>query len=130
MAIVVVCDFDNLDPWINALKKVDPSTEIIRIEEVEDKSSVEFVLAWNYPHGLFRDYPGVKTISSMGAGVDHLINDPFLPKHINIVRIVDPRLSQDMYEFALAVIMNRLRQLTNFRENQMKGIWKKKRYLH
>ncbi len=129
MAIVVVCDFDNLDPWINALKKVDPSTEIIRIEEVEDKSSVEFVLAWNYPHGLFRDYPGVKTISSMGAGVDHLINDPFLPKHINIVRIVDPRLSQDMYEFALAVIMNRLRQLTNFRENQMKGIWKKKRYL-
>lgn len=129
MAIVVVCDFDNLDPWINALKKVDPSVDIIKIKEVEDKSSVEFVLAWNYPHGLFREYPGVKTISSMGAGVDHLINDPLLPKHINIVRIVDPRLSQDMYEFALAVIMNRLRQLTHFRENQQRGIWKKKRYL-
>ncbi len=129
MAIVVVCDFDNLEPWINALKEVDPSVDIIKINEVKDKSSVGFVLAWNYPHGLFRKYPGVKTISSMGAGVDHLVNDPLLPENINIVRIVDPRLSQDMFEFALAVIMNRLRQLTQFRENQMRGIWKKKRYL-
>ncbi|MFO7923160.1 MAG: glyoxylate/hydroxypyruvate reductase A [Bacteroidales bacterium] len=129
MAIVVVCDLDNLEPWTKAMKMVDPSVDIITIDEVKDKSSVQFVLAWNYPHGLFREYPGLKTISSMGAGVDHLVNDPLLPENIKIVRIADPMLSQDMYEFSLAVIMNRLRLLTNFRENQIKGVWKRKRYL-
>ena len=34
-----------------------------------------------------------------------------------------------MYEFALAVIMNRLRQLTLYNDNQRMGIWTKKVYM-
>ena len=129
MAIIIASDIKNLEPWTSALKKADASVEIMTMDEVKDKSLVEFVLAWNYPHGRFREYPRLKTIYSMGAGVDHLLNDPFLPENIKVVRIIDPRLSQDMYEFALAVIMNRLRMLTHFRENQKQGTWKKKRYM-
>jgi glyoxylate/hydroxypyruvate reductase len=129
MAIVIVSDVDNLKPWISALKKNDPGVEIMTLDEVKDKSSIKFALAWNYPHGLFREFPSLKTISSMGAGVDHLINDPLLPENVNLVRINDPRLTRDMYEFTLALIMNRMRMLTFYRENQLNGIWKKKRYL-
>ncbi len=128
MAIHVVCDLHNLEPWVRALKNVDNSVEIATIDNVKDKSSVEFVLAWTYPHGMFEEYPNLKTISSMGAGVDHLMSDPRLPPEVNVVRIVDPMLTQDMYEFTLAVIMNRLRLLTHFSENQRQGIWKRKRY--
>ena len=129
MAIVIVSDIKNLEPWNKALKKADPSIDIITHNEVKDKSAIEFVLAWNYPHGFLNNYPRLKTISSMGAGVDHIINDKFLPEHIRIVRIIDPSLSNDMYEFSLAVIMNRLRQLTNYQENQRLRIWKKRMYL-
>lgn len=128
MAIVIFSDIENIDQWIDALKKEDPSVDVIHREKIKDKTFVEFALTWNYPHGLFSEYPSVKTIMSMGAGVDHLVNDPILPEKINIVRIVDPALSQDMFEFALAVIMNRLRMLTYFHENQRKKIWKRKRY--
>lgn len=128
MAIVIFSDIENIDQWIDALKKEDPSVDVIKREEIKDNTFVEFALTWNYPHGLFREYPSVKTIMSMGAGVDHLVNDPLLPENINIVRIIDPTLSQDMFEFALAVIMNRLRMLTHFHENQRQKIWKRKRY--
>jgi glyoxylate/hydroxypyruvate reductase len=129
MAIVIASDIKNIQPWIDALKKNDPAPEVIMIDQVEDPSQVEFVLAWNYPHGLLNKYPRLKTVSSMGAGVDHIVADPTLPEGINIVRIIDQRMSDDMYEFTLAAIMNRLRMLTHYREKQMEGIWKKKRYL-
>ncbi len=129
MAIYVVCDLENLEPWVRALKNVDNSVEIATIDNVKEKSPVEFVLAWTYPHGMFEEYPDLKTISSMGAGVDHLLSDPRLPPHVKVVRIVDPMLSRDMYEFTLAVIMNRMRLLTHFSKNQQRGIWKRKRYL-
>jgi glyoxylate/hydroxypyruvate reductase len=129
MAIVIVSDIKNLQPWINALKKEDPSIEVTTMENISDKKVVKFALAWNYPHGLFLEYPEIKTISSMGAGVDHLISDPLLQENIRIVRIVDPLLSQDMYEFTLALIMNRLRKITYYHDNQKKGLWKKRKYL-
>lgn len=129
MAIIIASDIKNIQPWINALKKADSTVEVLISDNVRDKTEVEFALSWNHPHGLFREYPNIKTISSMGAGVDHLLKDPYLPENINIVRIIDRRLSQDMYEFTLAVIMNRLRMLTHYFENQNRKIWKKKRYL-
>jgi len=129
MTVVIVSDFANPQPWINGLKKADPEVEVIMHDELQDRSKVEFALAWNHPPGIFMQFPNLKTISSLGAGVDHLLKDPDIPSHINIVRIIDPLLSQDMFEFALAVIMSRLKSLVHFRENQHKKVWKKKRYL-
>ena len=128
MPVVIVTDFANPEPWINALKKADPEVEVIMHDDLQDRSQVEFALAWNHPPGIFMTFPNLKTISSMGAGVDHLLKDQNIPAQVNIVRIIDPLLSQDMYEFALAVIMNRMKNLGLFRENQQQKIWKKKRY--
>lgn len=129
MSIVIVSDFANPEPWISALKKADPEVEVVLYDELKDRSKMEFALAWNHAPGIFMQFPGLKTISSLGAGVDHLLKDPDIPAHINIVRIIDPLLSQDMFEFALAVIMSRLKNLGHFRENQHQKVWKKKRYL-
>jgi len=128
MPIVILSDFANPEPWINALKKAAPDLEVMVFNKSLDRSQVEFALAWNHPPGIFMTFPNLKTISSMGAGVDHLLKDQNIPAQANIVRIIDPLLSQDMYEFALAVIMNRMKNLTHFRENQQQKIWKKKRY--
>ncbi len=129
MSILIASDIKNLKPWIRALKKTAPEVKVITAEDVKDKSAVEFILAWNFPHGRFKEYPHLKTIFSLGAGVDHLLDDPNLPEKVEVVRIIDPKLSHDMYEFSLAVIMNRLRMLTRYRENQLQGIWKRKMYL-
>jgi glyoxylate/hydroxypyruvate reductase len=129
MAIVIFSDFPNLDPWINAIKKADSKVEVISYNEVTDPASVFFALAWNHAPGIFMQFPNLKTISSLGAGVDHLLKDLDIPAQISIVRIIDPLLSQDMFEFALAVIMSRLKNLHHFHESQHKKVWKKKRYL-
>ena len=129
MSLMIVSPDKHPVSWIRALRDAAPGIEVLPRHEVSDPASVVFALAWSHPPGIFSQYPNLKCISSMGAGVDYLLRDKEIPAHIPIVRIIDPKLSHDMFEFALAVIMNRLRGLTHYRQNQEQRYWKKKPYL-
>ena len=129
MSLVVFSKVHKVKPWIDALKEAGPDIEILTHDKVQDKEKVLFALAWNHPRGIFKQFPNLKCISSMGAGVDHIMSDPDIPEKAAVVRIVDPLLSQDLAEFALALIMNHLRGITNYRLLQDQILWKKKRYL-
>ncbi len=128
MALVIFSNVHKVKPWIDALKAEDPGIEVITHEEIKDKNKVLYALAWNHPRGIFREYPNLKCISSMGAGVDHIMTDPDIPEQIKIVRIADPLLSQDIAEFSLAVIMNHMRSLTLYRLQKEQKRWKRSRY--
>jgi len=128
MAIVII-NPKGVEPWINALKQVDPNLDIRIFPKDTNRAEIDFALTWRHPHGIFKDYPNVKCISSMGAGVDHLLKDPDLPENVVIARLVDPFLAQDMAEFVLALIMNHLRDLNAFKIKQTQSIWKPGDYL-
>jgi glyoxylate/hydroxypyruvate reductase len=128
MSILIATPSQNLDHWKQAMRDVDPSIEVFLHNESHNPDEVEFALAWNHPHGIFSKYPNLSCISSMGAGVDHLLEDKTIPGQIEITRLIDPQLSQDMFEFVLAAIMNSLRGLTRYSMQQAKGFWKKHSY--
>ncbi|MEQ8302414.1 MAG: glyoxylate/hydroxypyruvate reductase A [Cyclobacteriaceae bacterium] len=128
MAIVVISPKE-IDIWIKALKEVDASLDIRAFPNDTGKKDIDFALTWRHPYGIFKEYPNLKCISSMGAGVDHLLKDPDLPRQAALTRLVDPYLAQDMTEFVLALCMNHLRDLYSFKIKQTQSIWKPGRYL-
>ncbi|MBW6478178.1 MAG: glyoxylate/hydroxypyruvate reductase A [Bacteroidales bacterium] len=128
MSLVIFSNVHKIQPWIYALKNAGPDIEVISHEEIKDKNKVKFALSWDHPKGIFKEYPNLKCISSMGAGVDHIMNDPDIPEQIKIVRIIDPLLSQDLAEFALALTMNHLRGLGKYFYLQSRKTWKKSMY--
>ncbi|MEZ4944912.1 MAG: glyoxylate/hydroxypyruvate reductase A [Cyclobacteriaceae bacterium] len=128
MALVII-NPKGVEPWISALKEVDPDLDIRSFPNDTNRDEISFALTWRHPYGIFKDYPNLKCISSMGAGVDHLLRDPDLPKQVSIVRLADPYLAQDMAEFVLALIMNHLRDLNAFKIKQTESIWKPADYL-
>ncbi len=128
MALVII-NPKGVEPWIQALKKVDSNIDIRTFPNDSNRDEISFALSWRHPFGVFKDYPNLKCISSMGAGVDHLLKDPDLPKAVSIVRLVDPYLAQDMAEFVLALIMNHLRELNAFKIKQTQTIWRPADYL-
>lgn len=128
MALVII-NPKGVEPWIEALRQVDPSIDIRTFPNDSNRDEISFALTWRHPFGIFKDYPNLKCISSMGAGVDHLFKDPDLPKSISITRLVDPYLAQDMAEFVLALIMNHLRDLNAFKIKQTQTIWRPAEYL-
>ncbi|HNP95408.1 MAG TPA: glyoxylate/hydroxypyruvate reductase A [Cyclobacteriaceae bacterium] len=127
MAIVII-NPKGVEPWIDALKQVDSSLDIRTFPNDTNREDITFALTWRHPYGIFKDYPNLKCISSMGAGVDHLLRDEELPHHVPITRLVDPYLAQDMAEFVLALVMNHLRDLNAFKLKQIQSIWKPASY--
>jgi len=124
MALLIICNDRDLSPWTAALKNTEPDLDLRVYPEEGNLEDIEFVLCWKHPRGILKRYPNLKVISSLGAGVDHLLSDPDLPLSIPIVRIVDPELAHAMSEFVIGLIFNHLRSFTQYHENQKQKIWK------
>jgi glyoxylate/hydroxypyruvate reductase A len=78
---------------------------------IPDRGSIAYACVWLPPPGLLAMLPNLRAVFSLGAGVDHILCDPALPKHVPVVRIVDPDLTMRMTEYVvLHVLMHHRRQ--------------------
>src|SRR5690625_3842440 len=127
MSIVLISDRDT-KAWIQAIKNASPDIDLRVHPDSGNKEEVEFALVWNHPSGALTEYPNLKVVASMGAGVDHILSDPELPDQVSITRIVSPQLATDMGEFVLATVMGHLRNLAFYREIEHNQQWEFKPY--
>ncbi|HEA30108.1 MAG TPA: glyoxylate/hydroxypyruvate reductase A [Leeuwenhoekiella sp.] len=124
MALLLIRNDKNYDPWLKAIKKIDPDFPVFIPENVKNKEDIQMILTWKAPHGSFDHYPNVEVIGSLGAGVDHLFEDPSLPKTIKMTRIVDENLIGDMREFVLGLALNSIKNLNTYVAFQKENTWK------
>lgn len=129
MSITIISQGKDLTPWIKALKEKRPALDVRIYPDDINREEVEFALAWNHPMGAFKEYPNLKCISSMGAGVDHILKDPDLPETATITRITDANLAKDMAEFTVALVLNHVRGLFSYKEAEQRHAWEPERYL-
>ena len=127
MSIAVISD-RNPDAWIKALHENQNDIEVEVYPDISNKEKVEYALVWNHPPGVFKEFPNIKVIASMGAGVDHIMRDPELPENVKVTRIVDEQLAKDMAEFVLALVLNKLRNLSLHQHLEQQREWKPKSY--
>ncbi len=128
MSFLIVSPGKDPKPWVEALQNQHPGLNIYVYPEEHDKEDVDFVLAWKHPRGLFKNYPNLKVIASMGAGVDHITSDPELPENIQITKVVDNMLEEDMGNFVLSLILNYQRNLLIYQKQQVDKNWNPVRY--
>lgn len=114
--------------WVKAASAEFGEGKVFLQEDVIDPSKIEIALTWKAPERMLHEYPNLKLIQSLGAGVDHIFDFDNVVEGAKISRIIDPQLSEDMYEFVLATILNKLKNLERYRDQQTQGIWKVKRY--
>jgi len=129
MSIVIITAGKETTGWAQALKAKRPELEVLVHPDVAAKDKVEFALTWGHPLGVFKEYPNIKCIASMGAGVDHILHDPELPASATITKLEDPNLTRDMGLFVVALVLNHMRNLTAHKLNQQQHTWSRKRYL-
>ncbi|NEM98084.1 2-hydroxyacid dehydrogenase [Pontibacter burrus] len=129
MSIVIITAGKETIGWEKALKAKRPELEVLVHPDVAAKDKVEFALTWGHPLGVFKEYPNIRCIASMGAGVDHILRDPELPVSAIITKLEDPNLTRDMGLFVVALVLNHMRDLTFYKQNQQQHNWSHKRYL-
>lgn len=128
MSFLIVSPGRDPKAWVEALENQHPGLNIYVYPEDHNKEEVEFALTWKHPRGLFKNYPNLKVIASMGAGVDHITSDEELPEHIKVTKVVDDMLSADMGNFILSLILQHQRNLLDYSKQQAEKQWQPKSY--
>lgn len=126
MSVLIISPGRDTEEWSRELRNQHPGMDVYVYPEQHHKKDVEYAVTWKHPRGIFKNYPNLKVIASMGAGVDHILSDPDIPEDVTITRIVDKQLTLDMSNFVLALIMNYLR---NISYHHCSASWKPTKYL-
>jgi len=123
MALLIICPSKDPQPWQQAISEFDPDIDIRIWPQVGNKDDIEFALCWNQPKGICSEFKNLKTICSMGAGVDHIICDKSIDDKINICRLIDDHLSDSMSEYLLASIYSIKQHLFRYFIDSKQNEW-------
>ncbi len=105
------------------LSAIEPDLDVRVYPDIGDYKDIDFAIAWYAPLGVFALLPNLRGIASLGAGVDHLLADPDLPRHVPVARIVDPAMSIDMTQYVVAAVLYWLKRFDVWEANQTRQMW-------
>jgi glyoxylate/hydroxypyruvate reductase A len=124
MALLFRSSVDSEARWKPHLGRLMPELEVRVWPEVGDPADIDYALVWRPEPGLLASLPNLKLILSLGAGVDHLLCDPLLPRDVPIVRLVDPYMTDAMSEYVVLQVLRLHRQDLDYRAQQEAADWR------
>ena len=123
MAILFSSTVNSAARWQAAIGRLMPEREFRIWPEIGDPAAIDYAIVWRPPPGLLASLPKLRLILSLGAGVDHLLRDPQLPRDVPVVRLVDPYLAAAMSEFVALAVLRLHRQDLDYLAQQHARHW-------
>ena len=124
MALLFRSTVDSAARWRAQLTRLTQQLDIRVWPEIGKPTEIEYALVWRPEPGFLASLPNLKLILSLGAGVDHLLGDPQLPRHLPIVRLVDPHMTDAMSEYVVLQVLRLHRRDLDYRAQQEAGLWR------
>jgi glyoxylate/hydroxypyruvate reductase len=123
VSLIFACVDIPPEPWIEAIKAEVPDLDIRIWPDTGKAEDVEFALLWGRWNADLSQFPNLRALLSLGAGVDHILALPDRPANIPIVRLGDPALRTGMVEYVLYNVLKFHRRFPEYEDQQRKGLW-------
>lgn len=114
--------FDRPDEWIAHLTRADPALEIRVWPDIGDPSEVDYALVWKPPQGFFAQFPNLRLVINLGAGIDALAGRDDLPD-LPIMRLSDPDMTGQMVAYCVGAVLRHARDFDLFERDTRAGQW-------
>lgn len=109
--------------WIEALLKLNPKLDIRQYPDLGDQQAIEFIIVLNPPVGIFKEFPHIKAVFTLTAGVDNVLADTSLLPNIPLVRIEDPFMANDICQYAVTYVLHYMKQVAHWQMLQKNRNW-------
>lgn len=126
MSLLLIAKNRDLTSLQQAILKTDPDLDVEVWPKVEHKERVRFAVCWNHPKHVLDGYPNLSVVSSLGAGINHLLNDEALPASAKICRLVTTALKDQVAEYIWNAITNYRLHFYTYMHQKNQGSWKPK----
>ena len=128
MSALIIIEHPIEEKWRAAIQKELPDELIEVYPNVKDPAAVDFIITFKPRKAALKEFPNIKVIQSLGAGVNNIIETNTLTKDMTLARIVDPFLAEDMWEFTLAVVLSEIKNLPKYQVQKAQSLWKPSYY--
>lgn len=128
MSIGIIFNQKETDVWLKNLNKLLPDEKIEIYPSFENTDAIDFLIVWKPHESYLTEFRNLKVIQSVGAGIDHLYPSK-IPQSIQVSRIVDPALKQDLFEHVLTCVLQSMKNFTTYLIDQQTQNWQPKKYL-
>ncbi len=122
-AAVYVPQRDTLSGWVDMLGGLLPGWRVTSFDDVTDPADVDYAIVWRPQPGCLARFPNLKAIVSIGAGIDHVLADPELPKDVPVIRTVGEDLTQRMLEYVALHVLRHHRDMPRQLQAQAELDW-------
>ena len=127
--IVIICSQEKfIKPWKNAIKENDPNITVEIYPDDTEREKTQFVLVFRAPENAFENYPNLKVIASMAAGINHIKDNHKLPENVIVTKANDPLHKGDIADFVLALTLSYMRRLPVYFQQKKQVIWEAHSY--
>ena len=123
MNLLFASTIEPAERWLPLLERALPQDRI----HLEPRADIDVALVAGPPKGTFGKLPNVKLVQSLWMGVEKLLEDPELPRHVPFARMVDPGMVAAMSETVLAHVLDWHRHFWTYRLWQQQKKWKRRR---
>lgn len=123
MSLIFACADVPPEPWITAIGRRVPDIPIHVWPEHGPPEDVEFAVLWGGYASEMAQFPNLRVLLSLGAGVDHILDAPGRPEGVPVVRLADPALKTGMVEYVLYNVLRFHRRFPEYEEQQSRKLW-------
>ncbi len=109
--------------WLDLFCKALPDEVITAHPHAVDDAAVTTLITWRAPAGLFARFPNLRHIFALGAGIDRFLDRPDLPAHVNLYRLTDAGMAQQMIEYVLFGVLRFQRNMDGYLRQQQQALW-------
>lgn len=128
--IVIICPNEELTKsWKQAFEESAPDIEVQIYPDDTEREKTQFILTFQPPKDVFKEYPNLKVIASMAAGINHLTEANKIPKNVVVTKANDPMHKGDIAHFVLALALSQMRRLPLYMQQKTEANWEPHPYL-
>lgn len=108
--------------WQALFEQRAPEIEFRIWPDVGNPEDIRYLAVWDPSAELIASLTNLEVLFSVGAGIDQF-DLSRIPKHITVVRMIEPRLTQGMAEYVVMAALALHRNLVDYVEAQRERRW-------
>ncbi|HKK25089.1 MAG TPA: glyoxylate/hydroxypyruvate reductase A [Gracilimonas sp.] len=124
MSLLLIAKNRDFNSLKDAILEEDPNIDVEVWPRIDKRERVNFAVCWNHPENVLGKYPNLRAVSSLGAGINHLLDDESLSDEIPIARLITGSLQTQMADYVLNAITNYRLHTGRYFEQKNTGEWK------
>lgn len=121
--VALLSEVLDMEYLATAFREVSPGIEIRKGTELGALDEIDIAVCWFPPQGLIAQMPKLQLAQSLAAGVDHMLADASLPRHVPLCRIVDVGMAAGMNAYVSWAVVQQHRGMRAYVASSAAGKW-------